>query len=63
MGAKRSKALYIYIYIYTLFICLGVCLFLSNKHQNDSIDRANIGCGPSHDPREGFLLVFINVPI
>ena len=35
------------------FACLSVCPFVSNKRQNDWIDRAKILCGTSNDLREG----------
>ena len=31
-----------------------VCLFVSNKRQNGWTDRAQIFCGTSRDPREGY---------
>ena len=39
--------------LYIYFACLGVCLFVSNKHQYSRTDRAQIFCGASCDPREG----------
>ena len=40
-----------------LFVCYGVmvsvCLFVSNKRQNGSTDRAQILCGTSRDHRKG----------
>ena len=41
------------IYLYVNLACLFVCLFVSNKRQNDWTDRAQIFCGTSRDPREG----------
>ena len=37
-----------------LFVCLFVCFFVSNKRQNGWTDWAQIFCGTSRDPREGF---------
>ena len=45
---EASFHLYIYIYI----LCLYVCLSVTDKRQNGRIDRAQILCGTSHDPRE-----------
>ena len=36
------------------------CLFVSNKRQNCSIDRAQILCGTSNDPREGLWTITIS---
>ena len=41
------------LYIYRYFACLSVCPFVSNKRQNDWIDRAKILCGTSNNLREG----------
>ena len=43
--------------IYTLLFCLGVWLFLSNKHQNGWTDRAQFFCGTSRDPKEGSWII------
>ena len=60
---------YVFLYIFTassnkhrnLYInlaCLGaVCLFVSNKRQNDWSDRAQFFCGTSRDPREGLWMI------
>ena len=45
--------------MYTLFICLSVCLFESNKRQNGYTDWTQILCGTSHDPREGLWMIKI----
>ena len=45
--------LHLYINLACLFVCLSLCLFVSNKRQNGSTDRAQIFCGTSRDPREG----------
>ena len=45
--------LFTYLYIYFACLCLSVCPFVSNKRQTGGTDRAQIFCGPSHDPREG----------
>ena len=45
------------IYKFGLSVCLSVCLFVSNKRQNGWTDRAQIFCGTSHDPREGFWMI------
>jgi len=37
-----------------LSVCLSVCPFVSNKRQNGWTDLAQILCGTSHIPREGF---------
>ena len=43
-------------------VCLSVCPFVSNKRQNGWTDRAQILCGTSHDPREGFWIIeFSNI--
>ena len=47
--------------IYIYFACLFfVCLFVSNKRQNGWIDRAQIFCGTSRDPREGLWMIKIS---
>ena len=38
-------------------LCLSVCLYVSYKRQNGWIDRAQILCGTSHDPREGLRML------
>ena len=51
-----------YLYIYfacALFVRLGVCLFVSNKHQNGWTDPVQFFCGTSHDPREGLWMIKI----
>ena len=46
-------------------LCLSVlswvfaCLFVSNKHQNDWTNPAQILCATSHDPREGLWMIKI----
>ena len=37
-----------------------VCLFVSNKRQNDWTDRAQIFCGSSRSPREGLWMIKIS---
>ena len=52
------------IYKFGLSVCLGVylsvCLFVSNKRQNGSTDRAQIFCGTSRDHREGLWMIKIS---
>ena len=48
------------IWLVCLFVCLGVCLFVSNKRQNGWTDRAQIFCGTSKDPREGLWMIKIS---
>ena len=43
-----------------LFVCYGVCLFVSNKRQNSWTDRAQIFCGTSRDSREGLWIIKIS---
>ena len=45
------------IYIKIWLVCLGVCLFVSNKRQNVWTDRAKNFCGTSRDHREGLLMI------
>ena len=47
------------IYKFGLSVCLCVCLFVSNKRQNGSTDRAQIFCGTSRDYREGLWMIEI----
>ena len=42
------------------FVCLSVDMFVSNKRQNRRTDRAQILCGTSHNPREGFWIIKIS---
>ena len=43
-----------------VFVCLSVCLFVSNKRQNGWTDRAQIFCGTSRDQREGLWMIKIS---
>ena len=43
-----------------MFVCLSVCLFVSNKRQNGWTDRAQIFCVTSRDPREGLWMIKIS---
>ena len=45
------------IYKFSLSVCLGVCLFVSNKRQNGWTDRAQIFGVTSQDPREGLWMI------
>ena len=47
------------IYKFGLYVCLFVCLFVSNKRQNGWTDRAQIFCGTSRDSREGLWMIKI----
>ena len=40
-------------FLYINFSCVFVCLFVSNKRQNDRTDRAHNFCGTLRDPRKG----------
>ena len=51
---------HLYINLACLFVCFGVCLFVSNKRQNGWTDRAQIFCGTSRDPREGLWMIKIS---
>ena len=48
------------IYKFDLYVCLSVCLFVSNKRQNGWTDRAQIFCVTSRDPREGLWKIKIS---
>ena len=41
--------------IYTLLVCLGVCMFVSNKRQNGWTDRTQILYEASHWSEERFM--------
>ena len=57
MSAKLHFDFFIHIYMYTLLFCLSVCLFVSNKRQNDFTDSAQIFCGTSRDPWKGLWMI------
>ena len=46
-----------YINLACLSVCFGVCLFVSNKRQNGSTDRAQIFCGNSRYPKKGLWMI------
>ena len=47
---------YLYIYFAFLFVCLSVCLVVSNKRQNGWTDWSQFFCGASRDPRERLFI-------
>ena len=55
----NNQSIYKFGLSWCLFVCLGVCLFASNKRQNTKTDRAQIFCGTSRDPREGLWMIKI----
>ena len=42
------------------FVSLSGCLFVSNKHQNNQTERAQILCVTSLDPKEGLWMIIIS---
>ena len=58
--SKNEQILHLYINLACPFVCLSVCLLVSNKRQNGWTDRAQIFCGTSRDPREGLWKIKIS---
>ena len=56
----KSESIYKFGSSVCLFVCLSVCLLVSNKRQNGWTDRAQISCGTSKDPREGLRMIKIS---
>jgi len=56
----NNKSIYKFGLSVLVFVCLSVCLFVSNKRQNGWTDRAQIFCGTSRDPREGLWAPWIS---
>ena len=60
MKTKFTKSIYKFGLSVCLFVCLPVCLFVSNKRQNGWTDRAQIFFETSRDPREGLWKIKIS---